>query len=428
MLLQELIGGITSGRFDSQMKEFYGCSNMTVMRNKSRYIDAAEHFSWLYPECSEVRVFSAPGRTEVGGNHTDHQHGCVLAAAVDLDVIAIASLSGDNVIRIKSEGYPADEIDLSDLEKKPEEEGTSAALIRGIAAECTARGVSLKGINVYTTSQVMSGSGLSSSAAFENLVGTIFDRMFASGSIGAVEIAKTGQIAENVYFGKASGLMDQMVSSVGGFVFIDFADPEKPVIDKVDFDFSGAGYSLCITDTKGSHDDLTPDYVAVPEEMKQVAKVLGGEVLRDCDEEDFYEKLPEIRELCSDRAILRAAHFFAENRRAADEAQALRCGDLTEFFRLVNESGQSSADLLQNLYSVSRPLDQAIPLAIMVSRRVLGDSGAVRVHGGGFAGTIQAFVPAYLAPDYAKELDRIFGEGSCHILSIRPAGGAELVL
>lgn len=428
MLLQELIGGITSGTFDSQMKDFYGCDEMTVMRNKSRYINAAEHFSRLYPECSEIRVFSAPGRTEVGGNHTDHQHGCVLAAAVDLDVIAIAALNGEDVIRIKSEGYPADEVSLSELEKKPEEEGTSAALIRGIAAKFAENGVSLKGINVYTTSEVISGSGLSSSAAFENLVGTIFDRMFASGSIGAVEIAKIGQYAENVYFGKASGLMDQMVSSVGGFVSIDFARPDAPIINKVDFDFSGAGYALCITDTKGSHGDLTADYVAVPEEMKQVARVLGGDVLRDCDEEEFYQKLPEIREKCSDRAILRAAHFFAENRRAIDEAEALKTGDLIEFFRLVNESGRSSADFLQNLYSVSRPNDQAIPLAIMVSRRILGDDGAVRVHGGGFAGTIQAFVPAYLAKDYAKELDRIFGVGSCHILAIRNAGGAELVL
>lgn len=428
MLLQELIGGITSGAFDSQMKDFYSCDEMTVMRNKSRYINAAEHFSRLYPECSEIRVFSAPGRTEVGGNHTDHQHGCVLAAAVDLDVIAIAALNGEDVIRIKSEGYPADEVSLSELEKKPEEEGTSAALIRGIAAKFAENGVSLKGINVYTTSEVISGSGLSSSAAFENLVGTIFDRMFASGSIGAVEIAKIGQYAENVYFGKASGLMDQMVSSVGGFVSIDFARPDAPIINKVDFDFSGAGYALCITDTKGSHGDLTADYVAVPEEMKQVARVLGGDVLRDCDEEEFYQKLPEIREKCSDRAILRAAHFFAENRRAIDEAEALKTGDLIEFFRLVNESGRSSADFLQNLYSVSRPNDQAIPLAIMVSRRILGDDGAVRVHGGGFAGTIQAFVPAYLAKDYAKELDRIFGVGSCHILAIRNAGGAELVL
>ncbi|MBQ1463549.1 MAG: galactokinase, partial [Ruminococcus sp.] len=411
-----------------QMKDFYGCDEMTVMRNKSRYINAAEHFSRLYPECSEIRVFSAPGRTEVGGNHTDHQHGCILAAAVDLDVIAIAALNGEDVIRIKSEGYPADEVSLSELEKKPEEEGTSAALIRGIAAKFAENGVSLKGINVYTTSEVISGSGLSSSAAFENLVGTMLDRMFASGSIGAVEIAKIGQYAENVYFGKASGLMDQMVSSVGGFVYIDFACPDAPIINKVDFDFSGAGYALCITDTKGSHGDLTADYVAVPEEMKQVAKVLGGDVLRDCDEEEFYQKLPEIREKCSDRALLRAAHFFAENRRAADEAEALKAGDLIEFFRLVNESGRSSADLLQNLYSVSRPNDQAIPLAIMVSRRILGDDGAVRVHGGGFAGTIQAFVPAYLAKDYAGELDRIFGAGSCHVLTVRNAGGAELFL
>ncbi|MCR5076298.1 MAG: galactokinase, partial [Ruminococcus sp.] len=237
---------------------------------------------------------------------------------------------------------------------------------------------------------------------------------------------KIGQYAENVYFGKACGLMDQIVSSVGGFAAIDLSDPAKPEISPVEFDFSGAGYSLCITDTKGSHADLTDDYTAIPAEMKSVAKALGAEYLRDVNADTFYKKLPEMREVCSDRAILRAAHFFDENERVQLEAEALAGGDLEEFFRLVNESGSSSAQLLQNLYSVKAPEKQAIPLAIMLSRRILQGSGAVRVHGGGFAGTIQAFVPTYLAPHYAAELDRIFGEGSCHILSIRPLGGTEI--
>ena len=428
MLIQEFLNGLSAGAFDETFRRLYGGVEQNVLRQRARYISAVEHFSKLYPECGEIRVFSAPGRTEVGGNHTDHQHGCVLAAAVGLDVIAIVGQFEKDVIRIKSEGYPEDAVELADLEPAAEEKGSSAALIRGVAAGFKALGAELEGFCAYTTSDVLSGSGLSSSAAFENLVGTVIDRLFNGGKAGAVEIAKIGQFAENVYFGKASGLMDQMVSSVGGFVAIDFADPAVPVIEKVDFDFSGAGYSLCITDTKGSHADLTPDYAAIPEEMRSVARELGAEVLRDVDEEEFYKAVPALREKCPDRAVLRAAHFFDENRRAQDEAAALGNGDTEEFFRLVRESGDSSAQLLQNLYSAGRPLDQEITLAIMLSKRILNGSGAVRVHGGGFAGTIQAFVPNYLAQTYAAEMDRVFGQGSCRILSIRPVGGTELTL
>ena len=269
-------------------------------------------------------------------------------------------------------------------------------------------------------------SGLSSSAAFEVLVGTIIDDLFNDGGMGAVEIAKIGQFAENVYFGKASGLMDQMVCSVGGFVSIDFFNPMNPSINSVDFDFSQAGYSLCITNTQGSHADLTDEYVSVPAEMKTVANALDCEFLRDVDEDKFYSELPELRKSCSDRAILRAAHFFAENNRAVQEAEALEIGDTEEFFRLVNESGDSSANLLQNLYSVKNPQNQEIPLAIMISKRRLSGSGAVRVHGGGFAGTIQAFVRAYLADYYADEMNSVFGENSCQILSIRSVGGTQI--
>lgn len=428
MNIHELINGISGGAFDAQLTQLYGTSPRALLKNKTRYISAAEHFSRLYPEHGDISVFSAPGRSEVGGNHTDHQHGCVLAAAVDLDVIAIVAFHDEGVIRLKSEGYPEDVVDLSDLEVNEKEKGTSASLIRGIAAKFAEMGVEIGGFDAYTTSEVLSGSGLSSSAAFEVLVGTIIDKHYNGGKAGAVEIAKIGQYAENVYFGKASGLMDQMVSSVGGFVFIDFNDPAAPVIKPVKFDFANAGYSLCITDTKGSHADLTPDYVAVPTEMKHVAAELGCEVLRQADEEGFYSRLPELRKVCNDREILRAAHFFSENRRAQYEAEALENGDTSEFFEIVNESGASSADLLQNLYSCRKPENQEIPLAIMLSKRFLGSDGAVRVHGGGFAGTIQAFVPTYRAADYAAEMERVFGENSCYILSVRPVGGVELTL
>ncbi len=428
MTIQEFAGAVSSGRLDSLLQKLYGSSDRECMRQRARYLSAAEHFSRLYPESDDIRVFSASGRTEIGGNHTDHQHGCVIAAAVNLDVIALVHFNDEGIIRIKSEGYPPNEIDLSNLSPVEEEKGTSAAIIRGIAAKFAEMGVETGGFEAYATSDVLGGSGLSSSAAFEVLIGTIIDQYYNEGRAGAVEIAKIGQYAENVYFGKASGLMDQMVSSVGGFVAIDFNDPSEPVIDPVSFDFSGAGYSLCITDTKGSHSDLTDDYVAVPAEMKSVAAALGGEYLRDISADEFYEKLPELRRICSDRAILRAAHFFDENERAVSEGEALKRGDLEEFFQLVSESGTSSAELLQNLYSAKSPLVQPITLAIMLSKRILAGNGAVRVHGGGFAGTIQAFVPTYLAETYAAEMDRVFGYGSCHILSIRPVGGTEITI
>ena len=426
MNIQEFINGLSNGSLDKTMRKLYGKSDRELLTQKVRYTGAAEKFSKMYPEHGDIYVFSAPGRTEVGGNHTDHQHGCVLAAAVNLDVIAFVSLNDDNVIRIKSEGHKANEVNLDSLDIIDDEKGNSNSIVRGIVSAFVESGVKVGGFDAYTTSDILSGSGLSSSAAFEVLVGTIIDDLFNDGGMGAVEIAKIGQFAENVYFGKASGLMDQMVCSVGGFVSIDFFNPMNPSINSVDFDFSGAGYSLCITNTKGSHADLTDEYVSVPAEMKTVANALDCEFLRDVDEDKFYSELPELRKSCSDRAILRAAHFFAENNRAVQEAEALEIGDTEEFFRLVNESGDSSANLLQNLYSVKNPQNQEIPLAIMISKRRLSGSGAVRVHGGGFAGTIQAFVPAYLADYYADEMNSVFGENSCQILSIRSVGGTQI--
>ena len=428
MNLSEFINGISAGKYDEQFRMLYGSSEKAVLRARARYLSAAESFSKLYPESGDIRVFTASGRTEIGGNHTDHQHGCVLASAVSLDIIAVVCFGGGNVIRVKSEGYDAVEVKLGSLKAKKTEKGTTAALIRGIAAGFKDKGMTIGGFDAYMTSDVLSGSGLSSSAAFEILVGTIINKGFNGGSAEAEEIARIGQFAENVYFGKASGLMDQMVSAVGGSVAMDFADPETPVIRRVDFDFERCGYLVCITDTKGSHADLSDEYSAVAAEMKHVAEELGCKYLREADEDEFYKKLPELRKVCNDRELLRAAHFFAENKRAADEAESLSDGDTEWFFELVNESGASSAELLQNLYPCADPKNQPIPLAIMLSRRFLGGNGAVRVHGGGFAGTIQAFVPSYLASDYVAEMERIFGAGSCYVLTVRPVGGYEFSL
>ena len=416
---------LLSGGYDSVLKEVYLYDDCLAQQRK-RYADVIDSFINLFGADRIGGLYSAPGRTEIGGNHTDHNHGRVLAAGIDLDAIAVASKNTDHTVRVKSAGYRMDVVDLSDLSVQEKETGHSAALVRGVCARFQQLGYRIGGFDATTASRVLSGSGLSSSAAFEVLIGTIIDQHDNGGKAGAVEIAKIGQFAENVYFGKQSGLMDQMVSSVGGFVWIDFADTRKPVIRKHTFDFAKAGYCLCITDTKGSHADLTPDYVAVPTEMKQVAAYFGREVLRDVDAADFRQAIPKLRKSCSDRAILRAAHFFAENERATAEAKALENGDLSAFFALVKASGTSSWELLQNLYSCQKPEEQAIPLGIWYSQQFLGDKGAVRVHGGGFAGTIQAFVPTEEAEAYCRYMDDLFGKGSCHKLSVRPLGGVML--
>ena len=426
MNIYEFISGISSGAFDEQLRRLYGASDKAVLRARARYLSAAEGFSRMCPECEEIHVYSAPGRTEIGGNHTDHQHGCVLAAAVSLDIIAVVAFHEDGVIHIKSEGYMADEIDLSSLEVNDAEKGTSSALVRGIAAKFAELGVKPAGFDAYMTSELPAGSGLSSSAAFGILVGTIINEQCNGGRTTPRELAAIVNFAENAYFGKSCGLMDQLVCAEGGFSSIDLADPENPVISAVEMDFDRAGYSVCITDTGGSHAELSEEYDKVASEMKSVAEAMGCGYLREADEEEFYGRLPELRKLCTDRALLRAAHFFSENRRAVEEAEALADGDTERFFGLVDESGTSSAELLQNLYSCAEPKNQQIPLAIMLSKRFLGGSGAVRVHGGGFAGTIQAFVPGYLTADYVAEMERVFGAGCCYVLTVRPVGGYEL--
>lgn len=426
MKYQKFKEQLNDGSFDNVIKELYGSSEQIISHQKKRYLEAVEKFNEYFPEHDEVQIYSAPGRTEIGGNHTDHQHGCVLAAAVNLDIIAVVAFHNEGVIRLKSKGHSRNLVNLSDLSVQKKEIGSSSALIRGIASGFHEMGVKISGFDAYTTSDVLSGSGLSSSAAFEVLIGTIIDSHYNHGKAGAVEIAKIGQYAENIYFGKKSGLMDQMVSSVGGLVYIDFHDTENPEIKSFPYDFEKSGYCLCVTDTKGSHANLTDDYVAVRSEMESIASQFGKTVLRDVNENEFYSAIPQLREKCSDRAVMRAAHFFAENRRAVLEADALSEGNMENFLALVRQSSESSANLLQNLYSCSHPTEQAIPLGIMLSQRIFGEKGAVRVHGGGFAGTIQAFVPAEKVAEYSQEMNRIFGDGSCYILKIRPMGGIEI--
>ena len=425
MKLEEVKQKLEQDAFLPAFKTLYGENETVLGKQKERYEKAVERFAKLYPEREEISLFSAPGRTEIGGNHTDHQHGCVLAAAVQLDALAVVSFHREGVIRVYSEGYGSFSVNLSDVSVQPGEKG-SKAIVRGIVSRFAGMGVQVGGFDVYSTSDVLAGSGISSSAAFETLIGTVIDTYYNEGKAGAVEIAKIGQYAENVYFGKKCGLMDQMASSLGGLVAIDFADTEQPVVERFSFDFEKEGYCICVTDTGGNHVNLTPDYVAVRSEMEAVAAQFGKEYLRQVEEDAFYKELPNLRKSCSERAVLRAMHFFSDNRRAKEEAEALKSGDIKKFLSLVQESGDSSANQLQNLYSNSAPTEQAIPLGIMLSKRILAGAGAVRVHGGGFAGTIQAFVPLGKAEAYVAEMERVFGTGTCYVFRIRPAGGVEV--
>lgn len=424
MKINECLKRISNGCLDSLFAELYTSENVDFQ--KKRYINAVERFSELYPERDDIHIYSASGRTEITGNHTDHQHGCVIAGAVNLDTIGIASFHNENTVRIQSEGYDEISVALNDLGIH-ENKNNSSEIVRGICAKFAGMGVKINGFDMYTTSDVLSGSGISSSASFETLVATAINCFYNNGQADAVEIAKIGQFAENVYFGKKSGLMDQLVCSVGGFVFIDFKDIENPYIEKVNADLSETGYKLIITDTKGSHSDLTDDYVTVRSEMESVAKYFGKNVLREVDEKIFWESIPDIRKKISDRSVLRAVHFFDDSRRAEEEKNALSENRFEDFIRLVNDSGNSSMNLLQNLYSCKNPCEQAIPLAIMAGKRILGGRGAVRVHGGGFAGTVQAFVPCELVNSYITEMNRIFGDNSCSVLTIRPVGSIEII-
>ena len=406
--------------------ELYGNDEAVIEKQQKRYEKAIHSFDENFPSREEIKIFSAPGRTEIGGNHTDHQRGIVLAGAVNLDVIAVVSFHNEGVVRVKSEGYALAEIRVSDINANSKDDGTTA-LVKGIMTKFTEKGVTVSGFDMYTTSDVICGGGISSSAAFETLIGTVINEEYNEGKASAFEIAQYGQFAENVFFGKSCGLLDQTVSSFGGLVSIDFKDLDAPTVEKIDFDFEKYGYTLCITDTKSSHENLTDDYVAIRKEMKHVADYFECEVLSEVNEKEFYNTLPNLKKFCSDRAIMRAMHFFAETKRAKDEAEALKEGDVERFLKLVNESGNSSGNLLQNLYSDKTPTEQAIPLALAISKHILGNKGAVRVHGGGFAGTIQAFVPTDMVKEYKIEMERVYGDGSCHLLKIRPVGGVKII-
>lgn len=395
---------------------------------KERYKKVAESFEALYGE-KPAYFFSAPGRTEVGGNHTDHNLGRVLAAGVSLDVIAaVAPVSDSNVISVKSERFSTDTVDADDTEIYDDQKNTSAALIRGMSAGFIKNGHKVGGFKAYMTSNVLKGSGLSSSAAYEVIIGTILNGLYNDGEVSDVEIAKIAQYAENVYFGKPSGLMDQMASSVGGFITIDFKDKDDPVINSIDFDFAKSGHSLCIVDTKGNHADLTPEYAAIPPEMKSVAQFFGKEVLREITKEDVLENISALREKCGDRAVLRSLHFFDDNERVVKESAALNSGDFDEFLRLITESGNSSLAYLQNIFASSAVNEQGLTLALYLAKSVLNGTGACRVHGGGFAGTIQAFVPNDRLDAFKAEMERVFGEGACYVLSVRNCGGTKVIL
>jgi len=372
------------------------------------------------------RYFSAPGRTEIGGNHTDHQQGKVLAAAVNLDTVAAVRVNGSDQIRIQSQGYPMCEICVKELKPIAQEINTTAALIRGVAARFAELGCEVKGFDAYCESTVLPGSGLSSSAAYEVLIGTIINNLFFDGRIRQPEIAMIGQYAENVFFGKPCGLMDQTASAVGGLVTIDFADKDHPDIRSVRFDFSACGHALCIIDSRASHADLTDEYAAIPQEMKTVCDHFGKEVLTQVPEEDFYTAIPALREKCGDRAVLRAVHEYQENKRVTAQVAALESGDFDTFLKLIKESGFSSWMYLQNVIPAGYKAHQDMAVALALCEKYLCGRGAYRVHGGGFAGTVQAFVPFDLLESFRAGIDAVLGEGACHVLSIRPQGGVEM--
>ena len=419
---QELSDGVHAARLAS----LYCCAPAETASEAARYTAVLDGLEKTFGSHAEAGLYSAPGRTEIGGNHTDHQHGRVLAGSVNIDMIAAAAPNDKNQLRVQSEGYDLCVIDLNDLEARKEEENTTASLLRGECAAFTQRGAKLAGLDVYISSNVPKGSGVSSSAAFEVLIGVILNDCFMTEKVSPIAIAQIGQWAENVYFGKPCGLMDQMASSVGNIITIDFASPAKPVVEPVAVDFSKAGLALCILDSGADHADLTDEYAAIPAECRAVAAVCGGEVLRDVPFETFLAKLPECRRQCGDRAVLRAFHVYADNDRVAKQVAALHDGDFGTFLSLVNESGCSSWEYLQNVIPAGYKEHQEVGVTIAAAKHLLGDKGAVRVHGGGFAGTVQAFVPVEMLDEFKAGMETILGEGRCHVLSIRPEGGAVL--
>ena len=424
MKTTELKAGFQSGKYAELLKDIY-IDESVLEYKKGRYGKAMESFEELFG-VKDVEIYSAPGRSEIGGNHTDHQCGRVLAASINLDAIAIVAKKESGIV-LKSEGYPMINVSLADLLPTKEEEGTSAGLIRGVAARLKEEGYEIGGFEAYVTSDVLNGAGMSSSAAFEVLIGNILSGLYNEGKISPVLIAQAGQYAENVFFGKPCGLMDQMASSVGNLIFIDFADVKNPVIKKVNVNFEDFNHSLCIVDTKGSHADLTDEYAAIPEEMKRVAAYFGKEILKQVDKNEFYTNIPEIRKVAGDRAVLRAMHWFEETDRVIDQVNALEEENFEEFKKLIKSSGDSSFKYLQNVYSVKNLSRQEMAVGLALSDVSVKGKGGSRVHGGGFAGTIQAFVPNDIVDIYKKNMEDIFGEDACHVLKIRKYGGMKVL-
>ena len=418
---KKIIELIENGDFDEKLIDVY-VDVEQLDYQKKRYINTIAKFEEHYG-AGDVQIFSAPGRSEIGGNHTDHQHGKVLACAINRDAIGVVKQVEAGEIRLISDGSEEYVVDITDLGIKEEEKGTTIALIKGVVAGFQERSYKIGGFCAYITSDVLIGSGVSSSAAFETLIGSILSGLYNDMSISSTDIAIIGQYAENVYFGKPCGLMDQMACATGSLVYIDFKDPKNPVVERIPFDMEGYGYSLCITDTKGSHADLTDEYAAVPEEMKRVARFFGKEVLVDVSFDELMANMTEVREKTSDRCVLRALHFLAENKRVEKEVAALKEANIADFFATVKASGDSSYKYLQNVYSVKDVHQQNVSLALAVSEAVLGENGVCRVHGGGFAGTIQAFVKNEAVKEYQSYMNQIYGAGACSVFKIRNYGG-----
>lgn len=425
MQTELLIERIESGEMDERLLDIY-VDEKKLVYQKNRYIKAIRMFESYYG-VGDVELFSAPGRSEVGGNHTDHQHGEVLAASINLDTIGVVRLINDNKVRIISDGYDEVIVTLDDLETNIEEMETTKALIKGVLSGFVQRGYKVGGFSAYVTSDVLIGAGLSSSAAFETLIGTILSSLYNNMEVSPIEIAQIGQYAENIYFGKPCGLMDQMACSVGNLVYINFSNPKSPKVSKLDFDMSEHGYSLCITDTKGSHADLTEEYAAVPQEMKSVANYFGKDVLNEVAVVDVINAVGILRNKLGDRCILRALHFYNENERVQNQVDALKQGDMNAFLQAVKASGDSSFKYLQNVYSNVDIMNQNISVALMLSDMTLKDNGVSRVHGGGFAGTIQAFVKTEFVASYKKQMDSVFGKDACKDLRIRKYGGVKVL-
>jgi galactokinase len=422
---KKVIEIIEKGDFDEKFVDIY-VDVEQLEYQKNRYIQAITMFEKYY-QPGDVQIFSAPGRSEIGGNHTDHQHGKVLACAINMDAIGVVKQVEVEEIRIVSDDSEEIVIDITDLSVCEEEKGSTVALVKGVLAGFSSREYEIGGFYAYITSDVLIGSGVSSSAAFETLIGAILSGLYSKMEVSPVEIAMVGQYAENVYFGKPCGLMDQMACSVGNLVYIDFFNVDQPIIKKLDFDLEKHGYSLCITNTRGSHANLTDEYAAIPEEMKCVANYFDKEVLVNVSEAEFLENIGNVRNILNDRCVLRAVHFFDENKRVAKEVSALEQRDVDLFLQHVKASGDSSYKYLQNVYSVKDVYHQNVSLALALSESILGDAGVCRVHGGGFAGTIQAFVKNEEVKTYQKYMDRVFGDGSCSVMKIRKYGGMQVV-